>query len=120
MFKKILLVSILACMLGVMGAFHVFAAPPAGAPVWGAGCSGNLFPVVISSTTFLDENNDGIVDIHYEENEPTYLYRIYENKLTTLNNFGYVHWSGQASDAATLAADMGNTAQSDTVYVGDN
>src|SRR5581483_9025418 len=85
----------------------------------GACCADNLFPVTIAQTTFTDENNDGIRDVHLESSDPSYNYIIWEKKLTAPGNFGYLMWRGQNSSATDLAAAMADPSLSGTYYVGD-
>ncbi len=71
----------------------------------GACSAGGLFPIIVSESTFADEDGDGNPDIHYEQDEPTYTYRIWENKQTAPGNFGYLSWNGDPS-VPTLVNNM--------------
>ena len=72
----------------------------------------NLFPITIAQATFVDENGDGVRDIHYEETDPTYNYIIWENNVIASAHFSYLHWQSQSTDAATLAGNMADPTHS--------
>ncbi len=86
----------------------------------GACSAGGLFPVTISISTFVDENNDGIPDAHYEQADPTYTYRIWENKQSSPGNFGWLNWAGgQQPSETTLLDNMAHPENSGTWKVND-
>jgi hypothetical protein len=86
----------------------------------GACSAGGLFPATISVGTFVDENNDGTPDAHYEQSDPTYTYRIWENKQSSPGNFGWLNWGGGTQPSeATLLDNIQNTSNSGTWRVND-
>lgn len=85
----------------------------------GTCCADGLFPVTIPETTFEDENNDGIRDIHFEESDPDYSYVLWDREQHGPGNFGYLMWENQNSSAPTLEANMDDPSRSGTWYVGD-
>ncbi len=87
----------------------------------GTCCSDGLFPITIPQTTFADENNDGIRDIHFEQNDPGYNYILWDRDGEEgPGNFGYLMWRDQTSSATTLEANMADPSRSGTWYVGDD
>jgi hypothetical protein len=85
----------------------------------GASSASGLFPIALSADTFTDENGDGIPDVHFEQTDPTYTYRIWENKQTAPGNFGYLSWNGDPSET-TLVANMQDPSRSGPWSAGDN
>jgi Flp pilus assembly protein TadG len=105
---------------GVIGWHQMQVAGSAAAfAIRGACSADNLFPIAISSGTFVDTNGDGIPDITYESDNATYYYRIYENKSTTPSNYVYVTWNSDTS-AGTLTSNMANVSQSGEWSVNDD
>ncbi|MCG3142285.1 MAG: hypothetical protein HDKAJFGB_03711 [Anaerolineae bacterium] len=87
----------------------------------GTCCSDNLFPVTLPQTTFPDENNDGIRDVHFEQNDPGYNYQIWDRDGEEgPGNFGYLMWRDQNSSTPTLIANMADPSRSGIWYVGDD
>lgn len=88
----------------------------------GTCCADNLFPVAYSITNFVDENGDGVRDVHFEQSDPTYTYIIWDRgQQTGAGNWGYVHWNPpyDGPDATTLAGNMNDTSHSGQWYKGD-
>lgn len=86
----------------------------------GACSAGGLFPATISVGTFVDENNDGTPDAHYEQTDPTYTYRIWENKKSSPGNFGWLNWGGGTQPSETTLLDnIEHTSNSGTWRVND-
>lgn len=85
----------------------------------GACSASNMFPLIISMDTFVDENADGTPDVHYEQTDPTYSYRIWENKQSAPGNFGWIFWRNDTSSTTTLVENMNDTSRSGNWAVGD-
>lgn len=74
----------------------------------GTCCGQVVFPIALNIDTFTDENGDGLKDVHFEESDPGFAgYQLWDKSgLTGPGNYGYVHWSGQGTDSATLGQNM--------------
>ncbi len=79
----------------------------------GASGASDLFPMAVSSGTFINGN------IILQQDNPTYSYRIYENKLTAPSNLVYLTWNNDQSDG-TLVNNMANVKNSGPWSSGDS
>jgi hypothetical protein len=77
-------------------------------------CTGSgLFPIAVSSGNFPIDQQTGVMQVHYEEDNPTYVYKIWQKDSDLspdprAGNFGWLFWRGQNSSAAVLADNMNN------------
>lgn len=90
-------------------------------------CSGDgLFPIALSKNTF-DENNDGTLDIDFEQDDSTQTYKIWDKRDLTQDqqnyrgNFGYLRWKSTDDASQTaLAYNMMHPENSGVWHVNDD
>lgn len=99
---------------GVVGVKQMPAGGASAAYATKGACSGSgLFPIAVSDGLFPDDDNDGVKEVHYEDDEPTYSYKIWQKDSDVSpdphsGNFGWLFWRGQNSSATVLAENMNN------------
>jgi len=99
---------------GIVGVKQIPVSGASAAYATKGACTGSgLFPIAVSSGNFPIDQQTGVMTVHYEDDEPTYTYKIWQ-KDSDLNpdprsgNFGWLFWRGQNSSAAVLADNMNN------------
>lgn len=100
---------------GVIGVRQMPAGGASAAYATKGACSGSgLFPIAVSSGNFPVDQQTGVMTVHYEDDEPTYVYKIWQKDSDVspdprAGNFGWLFWRGQNSSATVLADNMNNT-----------
>ncbi len=99
---------------GIVGVKQMPAGGASAAYATKGACYGSgLFPIAVSSGNFPIDQQTGVMTVHYEDDDPTYTYQIWQKDSDVdpdphSGNFGWLFWRGQTSSAAVLAENMNN------------
>ena len=99
---------------GIVGVKQMPAGGASAAYATKGACYGSgLFPIAVSSGNFPIDQQTGVMTVHYEDDDPTYTYQIWQKDSDVdpdphSGNFGWLFWRGQNSSAAVLADNMNN------------
>lgn len=99
---------------GVIGVSQMPAGGASAAYATKGACTGSgLFPIAVSSGNFPIDQQTGVMAVHYEDDNPTYVYKIWQKESDLspdprAGNFGWLFWRGQTSSASVLADNMNN------------